>query len=253
MVQERPGNPQEVPHVVIVGAGFAGLNAARELTRRMDETPLSVTVIDRNNYHTFQPLLYQVATAGLQVQDIGHSVRGVFNPGHRRRSGPRARFRIGTVVGVDWDRREVAIDDGARVGFDVLVVAAGATTAHYGIQGVEEHAFMLKSLSQALLLRNHILTQFERSAANPCRMQEGALTFVIAGGGPTGVELAGALSELADVLRDDHPELVMDAVRIVLVEMRDAVLGTYSERMQRYALDALVERGVEVRLGTAIK
>jgi NADH dehydrogenase len=233
-------------HVVVVGAGFGGLT----LTRRLAATArhrLRITLVDRHNYHTFQPLLYQVATAGLDPQSIGHSVRGIL---HRT----QVAFRMGTVTAVDWDARQVQLEDGDAVGFDTLVLAAGASTADYGIEGVAEHAFPLKSLPEATRLRNHILRQFERMESDPRAVDDGALTFVIAGGGPTGVELSGATAELiGQVIRDDHPHVDLARARIILVEMQDALLSPYSEANQRYTRQALEERGVEVRLGVAIE
>jgi NADH dehydrogenase len=235
------------PHVVVVGAGFAGLNTARRLARASRSYPMRITVVDRHNYHTFQPLLYQVATAGLEPQSIGHSVRGMF---HRH----RVDFRMATVTAVDLDRRELRFDRGRPLAYDTLVLAVGATTADYGIEGVAEHAFKLKSLPEATRLRNHVLRQFERVDADPGVADEGAMTFVIAGGGPTGVELSGATAELVDrVVARDHPGVDTTRARILLVEMQDTLLPPYSERSRAYTRSALEERGVEVRLGTAIE
>ena len=237
----------EVPHVVIVGAGFAGINAARRLAKASAAHPMSITIVDRHNYHTFQPLLYQVATAGLEPQSIGHSVRGMFH--HRR-----ADFRMAAVTGVDWDARELELDDDSRLAYDTLILAVGAATADYGIDGVAEHAFPLKSLPEATRLRNHILRQFERVDADPRLAERGAMTFVIAGGGPTGVELAGATAELVGrVVARDHPSVDTGDARIILVEMLDTLLPPYSAKNRAYTQRALEERGVEVRLGTAIE
>ena len=233
-------------HVVVIGAGFAGLAAARRLGRRGGGR-VRVTLVDARNHHTFQPLLYQVATAGLQPQDVGHSVRGAL------RGVPAVTFRLGAVESVDWGERRLRFADGGELGFDRLVVAAGAVTADYGVPGVAEHAFALKGLADAVTLRDHILRQFERVSANPGTVEDGALTFVVAGGGPTGVEVAGALSELIDrVLRYDHPDIDVDRARVVLVEKADALLGGFSESSQRYTADVLEARGVEVRLGAGI-
>lgn len=237
----------QVPHVVIVGTGFAGLNAARRLSAAAETTPIRITMVDRHNYHTFQPLLYQVATAGLEPQSIGHNVRGIF------RHSP-VEFRLGAVVDIDADARRLQLDDGSHLHYDTLVLAAGAVTADYGIPGVADHAFPLKWVPEAERLRDHILLQFERVETHPEEMDRGALTFVIAGGGPTGVELAGAVAELIDrVIRHDHPRVDVSRSRIVLVEMLDTLLPAYSERSRRYTREALEKRGVEVRLGTAIE
>jgi NADH dehydrogenase len=240
-------------HVVVVGSGFAGLNAARRLARQARDLPLEVTLVDKNNYHTFQPLLYQVATGGLQPQDIGHSVRALFGSGRFRGNNRTVRVRMGTVVAIDRDQRFVHFADGHQMSYDLLVVAAGAATADYGIDGVAEHAYPLKSLTEAMTLRNHVLKQFEAAALHPEEIREGSLTFVVAGGGPTGVELSGALSELFRVLRRDHPELPHEQIRVILVEMLPTVLPPYAEASQRYTKEALAERDVELRLDTAIE
>ncbi len=252
---------RERTHVVVIGAGFGGLTAARRLARAADRHHLHVTVVDRHNYHTFQPLLYQVATAGLQPQDIGHNVRSIFGlrgvrSRRRARTGraPPVAFRMAEVTGVDLADRRVEVADGAALRYDALIVAAGAATADYGIDGVAEHAFPLKSIEESMALRNHVLRRFEEVEGDPGDSDGGELTFVIAGGGPTGVELAGAMAELVDgPLRRDHPDLDLSRVRIILVEMLDTLLPPYSAPSRRYARRELEGRGVDVRLGTAIE
>jgi NADH:ubiquinone reductase (H+-translocating) len=239
----RDGAPR---HLVVVGAGFGGLALVRELTGRQRVRGLRVTWVDRHNHHTFQPLLYQVATAGLQPQDIGIPIRVL-----ARRRG--VRVRLGTVTAVDPGEHRIAFEDGATLGYDTLVLAAGAITEDFSIPGVDEHAYGLKSLADATTLRNHLLRCFERVSADPSRIEDGTLTFVVAGGGPTGVEVAGALAELVDlVLRRDHPELDVGRVRIVLVELADRLLGGFAPRSSRAAARTLEDRGVELRLGTGI-
>jgi len=229
--------------VVIVGAGFGGLNAARGLARQ----PVDVTVVDRDNYHGFWPLLYQVATAALGPDDIAHPVRGLF-PG-----APNVHVRLGTVVGVDLDRHLVAIAGEEPVSYDYLVLAAGSVTSDFGVPGVAEHAFPLKTLQDAVRLRNHVLTTFERADASPELVEEGALTIVLAGGGPTGVELAGAFSELIGVnLARDFPRLDVTRARVILVEALDHLLSGFSPVSRRRALDTLEAKGVEVRLASPI-
>lgn len=240
------------PHVVVIGAGFGGLTVARELAEAARERPLRVTLLDRRNHHTFQPLLYQVATSGLQPQDVGHPLRPIFGLRRRSPQGTAVEVRMGEAVQVDRGARQVLLADGVRLAYDHLVVAAGAVTSDFGVPGVDTHGFGLKSLPEALALRDHVLRQFER-AVTESDPDPGLLTFVVAGGGATGVEMAGALAELVDdVLRRDHPTLDLDRVRIVLVEMADRLLGAFHERSGRYALKALHRRGVEVRLGTAL-
>jgi NADH:quinone reductase (non-electrogenic) len=231
-------------HVVVVGAGFGGLNAAKILARG----PVRVTVIDQANHHTFQPLLYQVATAGLGADDIAHSVRGIYH------GLPNVWFRLGTVTGVDSAARKVILADGGPIGYDYLVLAPGATTAWFGVPGAREHAFSLKSLSDAIALRNHVLAQFERADADPALVDGGALTFTIVGGGPTGVELAGALVELFRmVLAKDFAQLDVSQARVVLVEAGEFLLPAFHPRSRARALRTLQARGVEVRLGATIE
>lgn len=232
---------------MIIGAGFGGLSTAEALKH----VPVDVTLVDRHNFHTFQPLLYQVATSGLNAADVAYPVRGIF------RRQPNVTFRQATVSGVDWDRRVLAVesDDHAveDLRFDHLVVAAGATTNTFGIEGVDRHGFPLYKLADAIRLRNHILERFEAVDADPSLIDQGALNFVVVGGGPTGVEVAGALSELFDmVLRRDFKTFDVSKARIVLVEMLDTLLKPFSSRSQQAAIDTLKERGVEVRLGVQV-
>jgi len=232
------------PHVVVIGAGFGGLSAVRHLR----QGPFEITVVDRANYHGFWPLLYQVATAGLGPDDIARPIRAVLD------ASPNVRVRIGTVSRVDVARRAVELTDGDTLTYDFLILAAGSSSNDFGIRGVAEHAFALKTLADAVRLRNHILKMFEHADAHPDPLDEGRLTFLLVGGGPTGVELAGALSELIGRnLARDFPHLDVSRARIVLVEMAPHLLGTFSEVSQRIALTDLDRVGVEVRLGTAIK
>jgi NADH dehydrogenase len=230
------------PHVVIVGAGFGGLATAKALKH----APVQVTLVDRHNFHTFQPLLYQVATAGLNATDVAHAVRGIFH------DQANVTFRQATVTGVDWDTRTVELDHGSLV-FDRLVLAAGATASVFGIPGAEEHGLALYTLEDAVALRNHVLDRFEAADADPALVDDGALTFVIVGGGPTGVEVAGALSELfAMVLRKDFQTLDVSRARVVLVEMADVLLSPFAPVSQQNAATTLEHLGVELRLGEAV-
>ncbi len=230
-------------HVVVVGAGFGGLATARA----MRGLPVDVTVVDARNHHTFQPLLYQVATAGLDVDDVCHAVRGVF---HRQRN---VRVRLGRVDAVDAVSRRVVLDDGHELSYDTLVLACGAVTNTFGVPGVDEHGFGLKSAADAVALRDHVLRRFEAADADPTLIDTGALTFVVVGGGPTGVELAGGLAELVHrVLRRDFPALDVNRTRIVLVEAADRVLGTFTERSSTRARASLEKLGVEVVTNAAV-
>ncbi|MDQ1423273.1 MAG: hypothetical protein QOD72_771, partial [Acidimicrobiaceae bacterium] len=238
---ERPF--ERLPTVVIVGGGFGGLAAEKALRA----SGARVVVVDRANYHTFQPLLYQVATAGLDADDIASSIRGIV------RKGRHTDVRMATVTGVDADRRLVMLDDHEPLAYDFLIIAAGAVSADYGVPGVIGNTFGLKSLPEALALRSHVLTQFERAVADPSLVEGGALTVVVAGGGPTGVELAGAFSELFEhVLTRDFPTIDRRAARVVLLEATDRLLGTFHPKLSARALSSLRARGVEVHLDTAI-
>jgi NADH dehydrogenase len=234
-----------LPHVVIVGAGFAGLAAAKALAK--GKPRVRITMIEQHNYHLFQPLLYQVATGVVEPADIARPVRGVVR-GHGRLS-----VRMGTVTGVDLDARVVLTEDGQRIGYDYLIIAAGAAVATFGIPGVEEHGFPLKSLSDALRIRAHLLRQFELAEVDRSLIDQGALTVVVVGGGPTGVEMAGSLVELFHhVLAHDFPELDIKRSRVVLLEAMDHLLAPFHPRSRQHALDILRRRGVEVVLGEAM-
>ena len=228
--------------VVVIGAGFGGLAAVKALR----DAPVDVTLVDENNFHTFQPLLYQVATAGLDADDVAFPARGIFH--HQR----NVNFRMDRVTGIDLDGRTVHLPDG-DLPYDHLVIAAGAVSAHYGVPGVAEHAFGLKSLADAVELRSHVLRTFERAATDPDLIDDGLLTVVISGGGPTGVELAGGLAELfGKVFVKDYPNLDLRRARIVLVEAADRLLGTFAPRSSSRAYRSLTKRGVEVILGVGV-
>ncbi|MEM9563157.1 MAG: NAD(P)/FAD-dependent oxidoreductase [Actinomycetota bacterium] len=236
------------PRVVVIGAGFGGLAAARAL----DDSDVDVTVVDQRNHHTFQPLLYQVATAGLGVDDICYATRGIF-----QRQG-NANAVQARVTGIDFDRRMVATDEGLDLPYDRLILALGAVTADFGVTGVAEHAFGLKSVAEAIEIRTHVLRRFE-AADRLARTDEpeavaAATTIVIVGGGPTGVEMAGGFAELIDgPLRKDFPDLDLDRARVVLVEAADRLLGTFAPRLGDHACSRLTARGVELRLSTTVE
>lgn len=230
--------------VVCVGAGFGGLRLAQELRH----APVDVTLVDQNNYHLFQPLLYQVATAALEAEEIAHAVRGVFH------DQDNVRFRMAHATGVDWDARHLLTAGGDPIPFDRLVIAAGAETASYGVPGVDEYAFGLKHLEEAVALRCHVIQCFERAALSAQEINRGALTFVVVGGGPTGVEMSVGLMELfSKVLEDDFPDLDVSQARVILAQSGDGVLTAYDRDLQQYALDQIRQRGVDVRLGATVE
>jgi len=231
--------------VVIVGGGFGGLACARAL----DGADVDVLLLDARNYHLFTPLLYQVATALLDPSDIAYPYRTVF-----RRSA-NVRFRQARVTAVDFDAKRLSVAGGDPVAYDTLVLATGSANAYFGNPGLAERTIGMKALDEAMRLRNHVLSCLERAAqcAEPAERAEW-LTFVIAGGGPTGVEYAGALAELLGmVLGRDFPELAPGSGRVLLVEGADRLLGAFHPRLGAYAADTLRTRGVEVRLSTLVR
>ena len=232
------------PGVVIVGAGFGGLACARAL----DGAPVDVVLVDRENYQLFTPLLYQVATSLLNPSDIAYPLRKVF------RRSKNVRFRQGVVTGIDFEARAVRLDDGASLAYDYLVLATGSVNNYYSNPSLACHTLGMKELGEAMRLRNHVLACLEMAArATDVDERRALLTFVVAGGGPTGVEYAGAVSELLRlVLGHDYPELTLADARIVLVEGTGRLLGQFHESLGRYALRALARRGVEVRLATQV-
>lgn len=237
-MDERPA-----PKVVIVGAGFGGLAA----TEALAHVPVDVVLVDQHDYHTFQPLLYQVATALLNAEDVGRPVRGIF------RHQDNVTIRQATVTGVDWETRRVQLDGGHLLPFDYLVLAAGSAVSYFGIPGAAEHAFPLYTLPDAVRLRDRVLDCFEAADRDPSLIDDGALTFVVVGGGPTGSEVAGALAEMFhNVLAKDYPDLAVNKARIVLVEMGQQLLPTFKDKLRDYARATLEERGVEDRLGEAV-
>ena len=229
--------------VVIVGAGFGGTAAAKLLVR----APVSITLIDRHNYHLFQPLLYQVATAGLSPGDIAWPVRSMF------RDRPSVLVLLDAVTGVDTGRRELILED-RRVPYDYLVLATGASHNYYGHPEWAPFAPGLKSIEDATAIRRRILIAFERAemSGEPAE-QERLLTFVIVGGGATGVELAGAIIELArKVLASDFRRINTRSTRVILVEAGERILPAFPPELSAYAKRALEHLGVEVRTGEKI-
>jgi len=231
--------------VVVVGAGFGGLSASRALVGQ----DVDVTVVDQRNFHTFQPLLYEVATAGLESGDVAYPIRVIFG------KAGNVTFRMARVTGVDWDRRQVLLDGARPLPFDSLVVASGATARFFGIPGAPEHSFPLYTLTDARRLRDHILRRLEDVDAGAGGPEPpGALTFVVVGGGPTGVEVAGALAELLDVaVRHDGFRFHRSDGRIVLIDGLDRLLTPFRESASAYAADTLSHRGIELLMGHTVK
>lgn len=225
------------PHVAVVGGGFAGTNAAHAL-RHADA---DVTLVDKHNYNTFQPLLYQVSTGYLPAEQVGTALRSVF----RRQAN--LTVRVAVAVSVDWTHRTLGLQDGPPLHFDYLILATGAETNFFGIAGMAEHAWPLYTLSDAVRLRTHLLGAFEDAAATP-RPSDARITTVVVGGGPTGVETAGALASMAH-------EVVgpVAALQVILVEAGSQLLNGFSPRSSQRALEDLRRCGVDVRLGRTVE
>ncbi|MGO9271059.1 MAG: NAD(P)/FAD-dependent oxidoreductase [Terriglobia bacterium] len=227
-----------VPHVVIVGAGFGGLNA----TRALKGAPVRITVVDRRNHHLFQPLLYQVATAGLSPGEIAYPIRAALR--HQK----NAQVLLADVTGVDLAARKLRFKDGGEIGYDYLILATGATDNYFGHDDWQPWAPGLKSLEEALEIRRRILLAFERAEreTDAARRQE-LLTFVLVGAGPTGVELAGAIAEIAlHVMAEDFRSIDPRESRIILVEAGPRVLPAFPPELSAKAEAALTKMGVEV-------
>lgn len=226
------------PRVVILGAGFGGLTAAKALAKEAD-----VTVVDRHNFQTFLPLLYQVATAGLAADHVAHPVRGAL-----RKSG--VKFRMGSPISVDHKNKSVKLDSSEVLEFDHLVVALGSATADFGVAGVNEHALGMKSVHEAIGIRAEVMRRFE----DLCRFEdETRLSLSVVGGGPTGVEMAGALAELKrGPLANDEANAAKH-IDIYLIEAGPRILPMFSEKLSARAKKDLEKLGVKVLLNTAVQ
>lgn len=236
-------NIRKLPHVVIVGAGFGGLEVARGLAK----VSVRITLIDRQNYHLFQPLLYQVAIAGLVPSQIAYPVRTIFR---RQRN---LTFQMGEVTAVDFESRYLRMN-GSVIAYDYLILAVGGRTNFFGMRSVEQSAFQLKDIESAVAARNHLLKTFEKASREAYTDKHRALlTFVVAGGGPTGVETAGALAELIRlVMTKDYPHMDLNDVNVLLIEAGDHLMGDYPAELRQATLKLLSSKHVEVRLNTKL-
>lgn len=235
--------PGTRPHVVIVGGGFGGLWAGRTLAGE----DVDVTLLDRRNYHTFFPLLYQVAAAELAPADIAYPIRSIF------RKAPNVSVQLAEVFGVDLERRVVRTSS-EEIPYDALVLAPGSESNFFGVEGADRYAFPLRWMDDAIPLCHHVLRRFEAAEGATGDLRRRLLTFVVVGGGPTGVEYAGALSELVHgPLLRDFRGITPGEIDVVLVEAGPTVLAGMPEELARYAIDRLERRGVEVRVDTTVE
>lgn len=235
---------EKLPHIVIIGAGFGGL----ELSKRLASAPVRITLIDRRNYHLFQPLLYQVAIAGLVPSQIAYPIRTIF------RGQKNLTFQMGEVTTVDLENRYVRLN-GSVIAYDHLVIATGGRTNFFGIESVEANGFQLKGVEEAVQTRNHLLASLERASheADETRRRL-LLTFVVVGAGPTGVETAGALAELMrHVLTKDYPFMDLDDARVLLLEAGDSVMPAYPPELRKATQRLLEAKGVTVMLNARMK
>ena len=233
----------ELAHVVILGAGFAGIGALKKLR----DADVRITIVDKRDYHTFQPLLYQVATDELGPTEVGFPIRELLH-GHKNIT-----YHQAAVKSVDLAQKQVVMDGVAAIPYDYLVLALGAVANFYHTPGADQYAFPLYTMEDAIRLKDHILKTFEAVDKNPALMDDGALTFCVVGGGPTGVELTGALVELLHTeLKEDYPNLPVEKAQVLLYEHSPTLLGTFAPKLESYAQKALEERGAKVQAGTGV-
>jgi NADH:quinone reductase (non-electrogenic) len=235
--------PQKLPQVVIVGAGFGGLETAQKLAH----APVEITLIDKHNYHLFQPLLYQIAIAGLVPSQIAYPLRTIFR--HQK----NLTFQMGEVTSIDFDGRYIRTN-GSVIAYDYLVLAIGGQVNFFGVTGAEENAFQLKSIESATGTRNHLLRMLEQASREvDVDKRKALLTFVVVGAGPTGVETAGALAELIrHVMTKDYPHMDLKDVRVLLLEATGSVMATYPPELRKATMKLLESKGVEILLNTRL-
>jgi NADH dehydrogenase len=232
------------PRVLVLGGGFAGIGAAQKLKK----SDVDVVVVDKHDYHTFQPLLYQVATGLLEQPAVGHPIRDLFH------DQDNARIHQDQVTSIDLDAREVTFGELKPLTYDYLVFALGAEVNFFGVEGAADHAFPLYTLPDAVRLKNHVLRTWEEADRKPELVEDGALNVVVVGGGPTGVETAGAMAELYNgVFRKDYPDVPRDRAKIILVEAGPELFPMFKEDIRRYTEKALAKRGVEAMTGEVVE
>jgi NADH:quinone reductase (non-electrogenic) len=230
--------------VLVLGGGFGGVGAVKKLKH----ADADILLVDRHDYHTFQPLLYQVATDLLELPTVGHPLRDLFH------DHENVRIHEATVTSVDLDARTVSFEEIGPERYDYLVLALGATVNYFGVPGADEHAFPLYTLPDAVRLKNHVLKRWEAADHDPVLLDDGALNVVIVGGGATGVESAGALAELYRTnLAKDYPDVPQDKARLILVEASDSLLSMFKKGLRTYTKKALEKRTVEVMLGEVVE
>ena len=231
------------PRVLILGGGFAGVGAAQKL----EHADADVVLVDRHEYHTFQPLLYQLATGLLEVTAVGHSLRDLV--GHH----DNTTVHRGTVSSVDLAAREARFEDLPPMTYDYLVLGVGAEVNFFGTEGATEHAFPMYTLPHAVNLKDHLLERWDAVDHDPRLIEDGALNVVVVGGGPTGVETAGAIAELyRSVFAKDYPSIGQDEARVILVEAGPELFSMFKPKLREYATKALTERTVEVKTGETV-
>ena len=231
------------PRVLVVGGGFAGIGAVQKLKK----SDVDVVLVDKHDYHTFQPLLYQVATGLLEQTAVGHPIRDLVH------TQENARVHQDTVTAIDLDAREVHFSELEPLTYDYLVLGLGAEVNFFGVEGAPEHAFPLYTLADAVRLKSHVLKTWEAADRKPALIDDGALNIVVVGGGPTGIETAGALAELYHgVFPKDYPDVEPEQARITLVEAGPVLFPMFKPNIRTYTEQALAKRGVEVLTGEVV-